>query len=54
MHANVMEQENVLITSVPLTMVINSSSFLRTFTQKELEHKMEHQETQATFLDLET
>ena len=54
MHANVMEQENVLITSVPLTMVINSSSFLRTFTQKKLEHKVEHQETQATFLDLET
>ena len=52
MHANVMEQENLLITSVPLTMVINSSTFLRTFTQKNLNMKWRIKKHKPLFLTL--
>ena len=52
MHANVMEQENLLITSVPLTMVINPSTFLRTFTPKNLNIKWSIKKHKPLFLTL--
>ena len=47
-----MEQEDLLMTSVPLMKVINSSNLLRIYTPKELEPKVEHKGTHATVLDL--
>ena len=52
MHANVMEQENLLIPSVPLTMVINPSTFLRTFTPKNLNIKWSIKKHKPLFLTL--
>ena len=43
-----MEQEDLLMTFVPLTILMNSSNFLKIL---ELELKVEHQETHVTFLD---
>ena len=47
-----MEQEDLLMTSVPLMKVINSTNLLRIYTPKELEPKVEHKGTHATVLDL--
>ena len=43
-----MEQEDLLMTFVPLTILMNSSNFLKIL---ELELKVDYQETHVTFLD---
>ena len=48
-----MEQEDLLMTSVLLMIIMNSSNLLRTYTPNELELKVENLGTYATFLDLD-